>query len=125
MEATVTWPMGTYALPMVDSVAGCPVSAFDWKIGYRHQDTENIFPSNDWSDPYHLKGPYGKSYVETNFCTKIIAREDNNDWEWMAGEYCIYRKGGVCPTGNGLQLHTKIRSLYIPVTKFIGKKKSA
>jgi len=99
IQTTITWPTGTYGLPMTNSLSGCPNSAFYWMTGRRYQDTEDLFPSNEWSNPCHLLGPYAKNNMQQNFCTKtqaVISEEDKLEWD--AGEYCIFKKG-ACPTG--------------------------
>ncbi len=99
VQSTVKWPIGTYALPMVDSVLSCPGTPFYWKIGYRIQDTEDILPSNDWPKDCHLKGPYTWSMVQLNFCSKTNYYEDEMEYEFPSGEYCVYKKGASCPPG--------------------------
>ena len=49
----LTWPFGTYGLPMTKS--GCPNGNF-WHEGTRFHDTEDEDPDNLWSDPYDLAG---------------------------------------------------------------------
>lgn len=100
---TTKWPRGTYSLPMVDNELACPSSSgVYWQIGYRMQDTETaIIPligGNVWSSPCHLRGPYGKLYTQLNFCNKKDTSFDP-DYDWPAGEYCVLRNGGSCPTG--------------------------
>ena len=70
IQTTITWPTGTYGLPMTNSLSGCPNSAFYWMTGRRYQDTEDLFPSNEWSNPCHLLGPYAKNNMQQNFCIK-------------------------------------------------------
>ena len=102
-KAVTRWPRGQYGLPMEDSVGACPSnSGVYFQIGYRIQDTETfIIPligGNEWSDPCHLRGPYGKLFTQLNFCNKVDTSDDP-EYDWPAGEYCVYRKGGSCPTG--------------------------
>ncbi|XP_072180200.1 uncharacterized protein [Diadema setosum] len=97
VQVPVTWPYGTYSLPMPQ--VGCPTSHFYWQTGSRYQDTENYLPNNYWSDPCHLQGPYYRVSVEQNFCSKTNAAEDEYNWAWPAGEYCVFKKGNECPDG--------------------------
>eukprot|EP00057_Strongylocentrotus_purpuratus_P001649 XP_001200514.2 PREDICTED: uncharacterized protein LOC764265 [Strongylocentrotus purpuratus] len=97
IQVPLTWPYGTYTLPMPQ--IGCPVAHFYWRTGSRYQDTEKYLPNNYWSDPCHLQGPYHFFSVEQNFCSKTVAAEDDYDWEWPQGEYCILKKGTHCPSG--------------------------
>ena len=102
-EEKERWPRGQYALPMEDSVLACPSSSgVYFQVGYRIQDTETLIVpligGNEWSSPCHLRGPYGKLYTQLNFCNKVDTSEDPH-YDWPAGEYCVYRKGGSCPTG--------------------------
>ncbi|XP_054770615.2 uncharacterized protein LOC129278492 isoform X2 [Lytechinus pictus] len=97
IQVPLTWPYGTYTLPMPK--VGCPVAHFYWRTGSRFQDTEKYLPNNYWSDPCHLQGPYHFYNVEQNFCSKTVPAEDDYDWEWPQGEYCILKKGTECPSG--------------------------
>ena len=104
---TTKWPRGTYSLPMVDNEIACPSSSgVYWQIGYRIQDTETLIVpligGNVWSSPCHLRGPYGKLYTQLNFCNKKDTSFDP-DYDWPAGEYCVLRNGGSCPTGRLLE----------------------
>ncbi|XP_072022648.1 uncharacterized protein, partial [Amphiura filiformis] len=62
-------------------------------------DTEDDNPRNVWSTPCHLSGSKGTSSMDQDFCMKTIDRADIDDRRWPAGQYCIYRKGGICPAG--------------------------
>ena len=110
------WPRGQYALPMEDSVLACPSSSgVYFQIGYRIQDTETfivpLIGGNKWSSPCHLRGPYGKLYTQMNFCTKVDTSIDP-DYDWPAGEYCVYKKGGACPAG-GSNITWLIREIWL------------
>ena len=101
VQSAITWPVGTYSLPMTKGLSGCPNSAFFWKTGRRYQDTQDLRPRNDWSDPCHLLGPYSRNNMQQNFCSKTESTISENDvLEWDAGEYCIFKKGD-CPAGEG------------------------
>ncbi|XP_033119835.1 uncharacterized protein LOC117119126 [Anneissia japonica] len=100
VQIPITWPIGTYSLPMVESKGtGCPDSHFSWKAGSRFQDTENYLSDNHWSDPCHLRGPYKRNDITQNFCSKTVEYEDSYQWEWGEGTYCIFKKGTSCPAG--------------------------
>ena len=69
MRIPITWPEGTYGLPMPKS--GCPKrSNFPWDSGYRYHDTEDRRSNNMWSSPFDLAGPYYKNNMYQNFCMK-------------------------------------------------------
>ena len=90
------WPRGTYALPMPEG--GCPSTHYYWRTGRRYQDTQDLFPNNGWSNPLHLYGSKSLTHVEQNFCVKTdyeVGDESNPDWE--PGQYCIFKKGTLCP----------------------------
>ncbi|RMX37048.1 hypothetical protein pdam_00022118 [Pocillopora damicornis] len=91
---TVSWPRGTYALPMPNS--GCPITnEFTWSAGYHRQDTEETGPRSSWSSPLHLKGDKTPTQITQHFCVKTI---ETGGRLWPSGQYCIYRKG-TCPDG--------------------------
>eukprot|EP00057_Strongylocentrotus_purpuratus_P009596 XP_011664070.1 PREDICTED: uncharacterized protein LOC100893299 [Strongylocentrotus purpuratus] len=92
----ITWPKGTYGLPMPH--IGCPNNHFPWAEGWRYQDTEDVGADNRWSNPCHLKGPYWANNMNSNFCMKTKTTEDNYDWPFQQGVYCVYKKG-ECPSG--------------------------
>lgn len=90
----MSWPRGTYGLPMPNS--GCPTtSEFSWSEGYHRQDTEETGPRSSWSSPLHLKGDKTPTQITQHFCVKtnIVGGR-----LWPSGQYCIYRKG-TCPNG--------------------------
>ncbi|XP_078384191.1 uncharacterized protein LOC144666676 [Oculina patagonica] len=89
----LTWPQGTYGLPMTKS--GCPEGSF-WHKGTRFHDT---FKSNSWSNPYDLAGRAAKNDMEQKFCMKTEYYTSYYSLPWPRGQYCIFRKGGACPAG--------------------------
>ncbi|XP_068755959.1 uncharacterized protein [Montipora capricornis] len=93
----LTWPLGTYGLPMTKS--GCPHGDF-WHEGTRYHDTEDELPKNKWSDPYDLAGRANKKNMEQKFCMKTQSKTSKYDLPWPKGKYCIYKKGD-CPEGFG------------------------
>ena len=90
----LTWPKGTYGLPM--TTRGCPkASGFNWNSGYRYHENEI---GNEWSFPYHLAG---KKSIWTNtqsFCIKTKEQGTEYDLAWTPGQYCLFKKGN-CPEG--------------------------
>ncbi|CAH3162231.1 unnamed protein product [Pocillopora meandrina] len=90
----LTWPQGTYGLPM--TTHGCPRAAgFTWHHGYRYHENEI---GNSWSYPYHLAG---KKSIWTNqqaFCIKTKDQGTKYDLTWSPGQYCLFKKGD-CPEG--------------------------
>ena len=96
----LTWPLGTYGLPMTKS--GCPHGDF-WHEGTRYHDTEDEFPKNKWSDPYDLAGRANKKNMEQKFCMKTQSQTSKYDLPWPKGKYCIYKKGD-CPEGQCIAL---------------------
>ncbi|KAJ7378963.1 hypothetical protein OS493_019662 [Desmophyllum pertusum] len=90
----LTWPVGTYGLPMPKS--GCPKGiTFPWHVGTRYHDTEDGSANNRWSTPYHLAGKVSKSNMEQKFCMKT---QRTFGISWPKGKYCILKKG-PCPQG--------------------------
>ena len=91
----LTWPRGSYGLPMPAS--GCPlIKGYPMKEGWRLHDTENKRPSNDWSLPLHFPGPFNRNDVTQRFCMKTLSTTGGRDWP--EGQFCIYMKG-KCPRG--------------------------
>ncbi|XP_072180075.1 uncharacterized protein [Diadema setosum] len=93
----VTWPRGKYTLPK--PVDGCPNSHFGWPEGRRYHDTEDKNSNNVWSSPNHLYGYKSSNNMEQWFCSKTVTEQDDYDWTFQPGKYCIMRKGGSCPLG--------------------------
>ena len=97
MRIPITWPEGTYGLPMPKS--GCPKrSNFPWHSGYRYHDTEDRRSNNMWSSPFDLAGSYYKSNMYQNFCMKTKHTASVYNLPWPKGQYCILKKG-TCPEG--------------------------
>ena len=100
----LTWPQGTYGLPM--TYRGCPVGAgFRWHHGYRHQEGEL---GNSWSGGYHLGGKKSIWTNEQTFCMKTQQRGTEYDLEWGPGQYCIFKKGD-CQEGKPYKLLERSR----------------
>ncbi|XP_068700258.1 uncharacterized protein [Montipora capricornis] len=93
----LTWPFGTYGLPMTKS--GCPRGGF-WHAGTRYHDTEDRNSNNYWSNPYDLAGRVRKNNMEQMFCMKTLSKTSKYNLPWPKGKYCIYKKGN-CPKGFG------------------------
>ncbi|XP_073250647.1 uncharacterized protein [Porites lutea] len=93
----LTWPKGTYGLPMPKS--GCPKgSNFQWHAGYRSHDTEDTRGNNKWSSPFDLAGPYYRRDMTQKFCMKTKDKASDYNLPWPRGQYCILKKG-ECPEG--------------------------
>ncbi|KAL9961596.1 hypothetical protein ACROYT_G030565 [Oculina patagonica] len=91
----LTWPLGTYGLPMTKS--GCPEGSF-WHEGTRYHDTEDDDSNNYWSNPYDLAGRAAKNNMEQKFCMKTKDKTSGYNLPWPKGRYCIFKKG-ECPEG--------------------------
>ena len=97
MRIPLTWPRGTYGLPMPKS--GCPKgSKFPWHQGYRKHDTEDTRANNSWSSPFDLAGPYDRNDMSQAFCMKTKDTASDYNLPWPRGQYCILKKG-ECPEG--------------------------
>ena len=97
MRIPLTWPKGTYGLPMPKS--GCPKgSEFLWHQGYRKHDTEDSRANNEWSSPFDLAGPYYRNNMFQKFCMKTEDTASDYNLPWPRGQYCILKKG-ECPEG--------------------------
>ncbi|KAL9963063.1 hypothetical protein ACROYT_G032229 [Oculina patagonica] len=88
----LTWPLGTYGLPMTKS--GCPKGSV-WHEGTIFHDTAG---SNSWSNPYDLAGKVAKNDMEQKFCMKTEYKTSSNSLPWPRGQYCIFAKGYTCNT---------------------------
>ncbi|KAJ7390106.1 hypothetical protein OS493_027138 [Desmophyllum pertusum] len=89
----ITWPLGTYGLPMPK--LGCPSG---WHEGTRLHDTEDSRSRNAWSVPYDLAGNIAINDMEQKFCMKTQDRTSEYNLPWPTGQYCIFKKGN-CPGG--------------------------
>lgn len=87
----ITWPKGTYGLPMPTS--GCPQET--WKTGFRKQGTEWLSIK---SDPMHLDVINTYYHTTQKFCMKTEDEQVMDEWIFQEGHYCIYRKGNECPS---------------------------
>ena len=97
LQIPVTWPLGTYGLPMPTS--GCQKgSGFPWHKGYRYHDTENKRGGNSWSKPFHISGPVWRNDMYQKFCMKTQERGTSYDMDWPSGQYCLFKKG-TCQKG--------------------------
>ena len=94
LRIPLTWPKGTYGLPMPKS--GCPKGTnFLWRKGTRYQDTEDYRSDNKWSVNHYLAGRAKKDDMEQKFCMKT---QPDGILNWPKGKYCILKKG-PCPKG--------------------------
>ena len=93
-----SWPDGKYCLPMPRSQK-CPSG---WKTGERRHDTEDHHGSRYCGVKRHGWVPYNVDLCRNlgwRFCCKDKANYPATRKTWPKGEYCIFRKGGLCPRG--------------------------
>lgn len=96
----IHWPSGSYGIPRPSS--GCPYkSNVNWRYGNRYQDTSNDGYGHNYKsrESFHLGATVTYAGVERSFCMKTDTSSDVNRNPWPKGQYCIYKKGGTCPTG--------------------------
>ena len=92
------WPQGVYGLPM--PISGCPTdSGFKWETGSRFHNNADQRSPNTWSDPLHLRGPYAENDMWHHFCMKTVDRVNDTDPVWPSGQYCVFKYGSNCPSG--------------------------
>ncbi|XP_060070123.1 uncharacterized protein LOC132550122 [Ylistrum balloti] len=89
-DYSVSWPDGTYTLLQPSN--GCPPG---FSTGHRVWYPEHTGQST-FSVDNNLQGYANHSQIAWHFCTKIEAEASDT---WPAGNYCILRNGGTCPTG--------------------------
>ncbi|KAJ7370799.1 hypothetical protein OS493_029789 [Desmophyllum pertusum] len=95
---SICWPAGSYGIPKPAS--GCPwADGFKWEEGWRSQDTDDTYSSNDKSSEFHLDAIIDQKKVERSFCIKTFTADGNNRPDWPPGQYCIYKSGPLCPAG--------------------------
>ena len=93
-----SWPDGTYCLPM-PSNQQCP---YGWQKGERRHDTEDLNGSLYCDKKQHGWVPYHRDLCRDlgwGFCCKTQNNHPRTGKTWPRGSYCIFRKGGHCPTG--------------------------
>ena len=79
------WPSGTFGLPRPN--LGCPQSnGFDWKLGWRYQDTEDTSNNNGFSESFHLDASNGENGVNRSFCIKEENTSKEKERMWPKGE---------------------------------------
>ena len=97
MRIPLTWPQGTYGLPMPKK--GCPKEkGYNWHAGTRYQDTEDSGSNNQWSSPFDLAWDIKKNDVVMKYCIKTDFNGAGYPLPWPKGKYCIHKKGD-CPEG--------------------------
>ncbi|XP_045197025.2 uncharacterized protein LOC123551856 isoform X2 [Mercenaria mercenaria] len=85
----IPWPAGSFTT--LNTVDGCPEG---FKLGWQY----HVPPNYIWGPSLYNAKPYWYWWhLEHEFCSRIDEQNDGEDWP--AGSYCIYRKGGSCPTG--------------------------
>jgi len=93
----LTWPEGTYGLPMPKE--GCPKEKWwTWHTGTRYQDTEDSDSNNDWSSHFNLAWDNKRNDVVMKYCIKTNFKGAGYPLPWPKGDYCIHKKGR-CPEG--------------------------
>lgn len=89
------WPKGRYGLPK--PISGCPTaSTTRWKTGFRYHDTEDDGTENQRSDNFHLAANFSEDGISHEFCIKD---DFEGEGGWPPGQYCIYKRGPLCPDG--------------------------
>lgn len=95
LSESVWWPAGSYGIPK--PVSGCPrTTGFQWKKGWRSQDTNGASSNNSRSPDFHLDAEVDETKVQRSFCIKTSIIDDHNRPKWPQGQYCIYKRG-PCP----------------------------
>ncbi|XP_033745629.1 uncharacterized protein LOC117331143 [Pecten maximus] len=100
------WPRGEYGLPM--STFGCPEEdRFGWKGGYINLTLPDSYRSQLWNDDDeitlepHIMGPFHTHTMQLNFCLRqTFSLSNDTDEKWPPGEYCLYKVGNMCPSGD-------------------------
>ena len=97
MRIPLTWPEGTYGLPMPKE--GCPKEkGLTWHAGTRYQDTEDSHSRNQWSSHFNLAWDNKRNDVVMKYCIKTNFKGAGYPLPWPKGKYCIHKKGH-CPEG--------------------------
>lgn len=92
------WPDGQYCLPMPANQR-CPI---DWVKGYRYHDTQDFAAHNGYFNKRNGHVPHLSVFGRNlgwGFCCKVKTSYPIVQTSWPKGNYCIFRKGGVCPDG--------------------------
>ena len=80
----IRWPVGTYGIPK--PVSGCPMTdGFQWKTGWRSQDTNGANSNNSKSMEFHLDGSADETKVNRSFCIKKDPTKTQNRTAWPPG----------------------------------------
>lgn len=81
---SVWWPAGSYGIPK--PVSGCPrTTGFQWKKGWRSQDTNGASSKNARSLDFHLDAEVDETKVQRSFCIKTSIIDDHNRPKWPQG----------------------------------------
>ncbi|ESO84537.1 hypothetical protein LOTGIDRAFT_236211 [Lottia gigantea] len=87
-DSFTTWPKGTYSI--LKPASSCPDGFKEGKVTIHGTRTGR-------SRLFHLGAGYWGTNIDMDICTRD---EDNgSDVNWEPGDYCIFRKGGTCPSG--------------------------
>ena len=98
------WPEGSFALPM--SVYDCPQTEhFNWiRSKLTLESKTEMETPHQWSVYYHVRGRLDTKYAALHFCSKLSDFITSNVRtaapKWPPGNYCIFKAGDSCPTGN-------------------------
>ena len=91
-----SWPDGRYCLPMPPNKQ-CPSG---WEAGYRRHDSDDSGKKRCYNKR-HGYAPHIFNYCQDlgwGFCCKTRSKYPPKKF-WPRGQYCIFRRGGSCPTG--------------------------
>lgn len=92
LNPEIRWPRGTYSLPKAAS--GCPPG---FASGCVHQDNEDSRNANRFHNTHLISGEFGRN-IRICYCTRLHD-DTSSAFSWPAGQYCIARRGGSCPSG--------------------------
>ena len=107
------------------SIYGCPEQSINqWSHAYinltlddKNGDRKLQRPLNKnyrtWGD-FILLGPYGRNFIQLNFCSKTSHVGSKKGVEWPRGTYGVYSNDGkTCPKGNlhAVLTHLSLASL--------------
>ncbi|XP_061168908.1 uncharacterized protein LOC133178176 [Saccostrea echinata] len=88
------WPSEAFTT-LSTKITGCPGGFYEGSFTQHHKDTRMEHTSSIFSADIISK-PTSTFY---KFCTKKKTEENGISPSWPAGKYCVYRQGGVCPSG--------------------------
>ncbi|XP_048737046.2 uncharacterized protein LOC125652118 [Ostrea edulis] len=89
-----TWPPDSFTL-LSTQITGCPSGFYEGGFTQRHKKTRLTRQSSKFSADIMSK----RTSTRYKFCTKKKTSINGISPHWPKGKYCIYRHGGVCPSG--------------------------